>query len=141
VVFDRTVCGPVRIPWLQRISFHASAHGRSRQFGENAHIVAFREGGPRGRDGERPTNIDSIENLLLLCAPCHHLIDTKPNKYPRAELEAHKREHEARIKRVTALGPAMQTTVLPSKGTDREERRRGLARGSRSCTFAAIPCG
>jgi hypothetical protein len=110
-------------------------------FGENAHIVAFREGGPRGRDGERPTNIDSIENLLLLCAPCHHLIDTKPNKYPRAELEAHKREHEARIKRVTALGPAMQTTVLPSKGTDREERRRGLARGSRSCTFAAIPCG
>jgi len=84
-------------------------------FGENAHIVAFRQGGPRGSDGERPTNIDSIENLMLLCAPCHHLIDTKPNKYPRPELEAHKREHEARIKRVTALGPAMQTTVLQVK--------------------------
>jgi hypothetical protein len=84
-------------------------------FAENAHIVAFREGGPRGREGERPTNIDSIENLMLLCAPCHHLIDTKPSKFPRAELEAHKREHEARIKRVTALGPAMQTTVLQLK--------------------------
>ena len=34
----------------------------------------------------------------------------------------------------------MQTTVLQAKGTDREERRRGLARGNRSCAFAAIPC-
>ena len=84
-------------------------------FSENAHIVAFREGGPRGRDGKRPTNIDSIENLMLMCAPCHHLIDTTPNKFPRTELEAHKREHEARIKRVTGLGPAMQTTVLQLK--------------------------
>jgi hypothetical protein len=52
---------------------------------------------------------------MLLCAPCHHLIDTNCQKYPRGELEAHKREHESRIKRVTALGPAMQTTVLQLK--------------------------
>lgn len=84
-------------------------------FAENAHIVAFREAGPRGRDGVRPADIDCIENLMLLCAPCHHLIDTKPTKYPRAELEAHKKEHEDRIKRVTGLGPAMQTTVLQLK--------------------------
>ena len=84
-------------------------------FAENAHIVAFREAGPRGRDGVRPANIDSVENLMLLCAPCHHLVDITPAKYPRAVLDAHKREHEARIKRVTALGPAMQTTVLQVK--------------------------
>ena len=84
-------------------------------FAENAHLVAFREKGPRGTEGKRPDDIDSIENLMLLCAPCHHLIDTKPKKYPRAELEAHKREHEARINRVTSLGPAMQTTVLQLK--------------------------
>ena len=84
-------------------------------FPENAHIVAFREAGPRGRDGVRPSDIDSVENLMLLCAPCHHLVDTTPAKYPRAVLEMHKREHEARIKRVTELGPAMRTTVLQLK--------------------------
>jgi hypothetical protein len=89
--------------------------GDAGNFAENAHIVAFRERGPRGADGERPTNIDAIENLMLLCAPCHHLIDTNCQKYPRAELETHKREHESRIKRVTALGPTMQTTVLHLK--------------------------
>jgi hypothetical protein len=84
-------------------------------FAENAHIVAFRERGPRGRDGERPGDIDSIENLMLLCAPCHHLIDTNTLKYPRAVLESHKREHETRIKRITGMGPSMQTTVLQLK--------------------------
>src|SRR5262245_46800527 len=84
-------------------------------FAENAHIVAFREAGPRGRDGVRHSDIDSIENLMLLCAPCHHLVDTAPAKYPRVVLEMHKREHEARIKRVTELGPAMRTTVLQLK--------------------------
>ena len=37
-------------------------------FSEKAHIVAFRERGPRGRDGERPEDINGITNLMLLCA-------------------------------------------------------------------------
>jgi len=81
-------------------------------YAENAHIVAFREGGPRGRDGVRPKDIDSIDNLMLLCAPCHKAIDRNPKKYPRKDLEEHKREHEARIKRATEIGPSMRTTVL-----------------------------
>jgi len=81
-------------------------------FAENAHIVAFRHRGPRGRDGERPKDINGIDNLMLLCAPCHKTIDDNPEKYPRRELEHHKQEHEARIKRVSEVGPAMQTTVL-----------------------------
>ncbi len=84
-------------------------------FSENAHIVAFREGGPRGRDGERPADIDSIDNLMLLCARDHKLIDDNPRRFPRAELERHKEEHESRIRRVTSLGPEMQTTVLQVK--------------------------
>lgn len=84
-------------------------------YAENAHIVGFREDGPRGRDGARPLNIDSIENLMLLCPTCHKFIDDHPLDFTRQVLEEHKREHEARIKRVTSLGPAMQTTVLHVK--------------------------
>jgi hypothetical protein len=85
--------------------------GETGNFAENAHIVAFREGGPRGRD-DRPAFIDSIDNLMLLCARDHKLIDDNPERYPREELQAQKREHEARIRRVTGLGPSMGTTVL-----------------------------
>jgi hypothetical protein len=89
--------------------------GESGNFAENAHIVAFREKGPRGSDGERSQHIHDTQNLMLLCAACHKLVDDNPEKYPREELEAHKREHEARIKKVTEVGPDAQTTVLQLK--------------------------
>jgi hypothetical protein len=85
--------------------------GEAGNFGENAHIVAFREGGPRGGD-DRPADINCIDNLMLLCRRDHKLIDDNPGRYTREELEGHKREHEARIRRVSGLGPSMQTTVL-----------------------------
>lgn len=89
--------------------------GEVGNFAEHAHIVAFREHGPRGQDGERPTVIHDISNLMLLCAPCHKLIDDNPEQYPRHELEAHKHEHQTRIKRLTELGPSMQTAVVQLK--------------------------
>ena len=86
--------------------------GETGNFSENAHIVAFREGGPRGDAADRPADIDAVENLMLICRRDHKLIDDNENRYTVEELRAHKREHEARIKRVTGLGPSMQTTVL-----------------------------
>lgn len=86
--------------------------GEAGNFGENAHIVAFREGGPRGDAPDRPVDIDDAENLMLLCRRDHKLIDDNEERYTVGELRTHKREHEARIKRVTGLGPSMQTTVL-----------------------------
>lgn len=85
--------------------------GDAGNFAENAHIVAFREGGARG-SVDRPADINGIDNLMLLCRRDHKLIDDNPERYTREELERHKREHEARIRRVTGLGPSMQTTVL-----------------------------
>src|SRR5271166_772941 len=32
-------------------------------FAEQAHIVAFKEAGPRGMQGERPADINAVENL------------------------------------------------------------------------------
>lgn len=88
--------------------------GETGNFAENAHIVAFSERGPRG-DGNRPEAIDDVENLMLLCAPDHKLIDDNPERYTREVLVSLKHEHEARIKRVTAVGRAMRTSVLQLK--------------------------
>ena len=73
-------------------------------FAEKAHIVAFRERGPRGRDGDRPADSNSIANLMLLCGRDHKLVDDNPEKYIRSELERHKAEHELRMRRLTAPG-------------------------------------
>lgn len=81
-------------------------------FAERAHIVAFRERGPRGDDGPRPEDINSFENLMLLCQPCHKLVDDNPRRYLRADLELFKAEHEDRIRWITGLGPEMQASVL-----------------------------
>lgn len=91
-------------------------------FGEMAHVVAFEEDGPRGRQEERPIDINCIENLMLLCAPCHKLIDDNPADYPREKLEFFKQEHENRIKIVAELGPGMKSALLifksPIRGQD-----------------------
>ena len=84
-------------------------------FSEYAHIVAFSEEGPRGRSGPTPRDINSVDNLMLLCARDHKLIDDNPADYPRELLEQYKREHEKRIKHVTGLGPDMRTTVVQLK--------------------------
>lgn len=84
-------------------------------FSEHAHIVAFSELGPRGADGKRPDEINTPDNLVLLCAACHKLIDDRPEDYPRVVVEAFKGQHEERIRHVTGLGPDVQTSVVQLK--------------------------
>ncbi len=91
-------------------------------FAQAAHIVAFKEGGPRGDDSQRPEDINSIDNLMLLCHRCHKLIDDNPLDYPRKQLEEFKKDHECRIKLVTSMGPEMRSCVVvfqaPIRGQD-----------------------
>ena len=85
-------------------------------FAQAAHIVAFREDGARGK-GERPAQINSFENLMLLCGDCHHLVDdVRRQDYPAALLRTFKREHEERIAALTAYGPEHRTTVIQLRG-------------------------
>lgn len=84
-------------------------------FAEMAHIVAFREGGPRGKEGDRPDDINGLENLMLLCPSCHKEIDTRAAEFPRAVLEQYKEAHEDRILHVTGLGPDLKTAVVQVK--------------------------
>lgn len=86
----------------------------SGNFGQMAHVVAFKKDGPRGSD-PRPEDINDIDNLMLLCAPCHKLIDTHPERYPVSVLEKYKERHEERVKHVTGLGPDLKTSVVQLK--------------------------
>jgi len=81
-----------------------------------AHIVAFNEGGPRGKAALRPDYINDVSNLMLLCPQCHKLIDDQPNQYSVSVLQKYKESHENRIFHVTGLGPDKKTTVVQLKG-------------------------
>jgi hypothetical protein len=87
----------------------------SGNFAQMAHIVAFREEGPRGKSAVRPTYINDVGNLMLLCPQCHKLIDDHPDQYPVPVLEKYKQVHEDRICHVTGLGPDLKTTVVQLK--------------------------
>lgn len=88
---------------------------RDGNYAQMAHVVAFQPDGPRGREGERPTDINAIENLMLLCPACHKEVDDHPAVYPRTRLEGFKSDHEERVERLTELGPELRTATLAFK--------------------------
>jgi SMODS-associated and fused to various effectors sensor domain len=84
-------------------------------FGQRAHVVGFKESGPRGTDPVRKQlrNINDLSNLMLLCHSCHVLIDKKhPDRYPVDRLREEKRLHEERILRLTELDKNRQTAII-----------------------------
>lgn len=62
--------------------------------GEQAHIVAEEEGGPRGDSSLAREQRNSYPNLILLCPNCHTLVDKTPNDFPSGLLHILKRDHE-----------------------------------------------
>lgn len=79
-----------------------------------SHIVAFSPSGPRG-DAIRSKLLEKdIRNLMLTCRKHGKLIDDKAQEtvYPEELLLAFKREHELRVRLVTAFAEDAQTHVL-----------------------------
>lgn len=66
-------------------------------FGENAHIVAEKNEGPRGSAEMSPSLRNSYFNLILLCPNCHTKIDKSPEDYPPDKLHQIKRDHESEM--------------------------------------------
>lgn len=64
---------------------------------EMAHIIAAKENGPRGRSTLSAKERNSYENLILLCANCHTIIDKAPHTYPDMLIRQWKSEHLERI--------------------------------------------
>jgi hypothetical protein len=84
-------------------------------FGQNAHIIAYSDEGPRASVESGTPEVHDVSNLLLLCPECHKHIDDDPDRFPVDVLRQYKGAHEARIRLVTGLGPDMRTEVVQLK--------------------------
>ena len=80
-------------------------------YGQRAHIVGFRKGGPRGRAGSRKS-LNDLSNLMLLCPEDHKKIDDDVASHPRRLLAGWKRAHEERIRDLTSMGPEAQSHIV-----------------------------
>ena len=82
-------------------------------FGFIAHIVADVEGGPRGDSLRSPRLARSLENLMLMCARHHKLIDLDAvADHPESVLLTMKAEHEARIAVVAGIDEDRASHVI-----------------------------
>ncbi len=63
-------------------------------FGEQAHIVAEEQDGPRGKSQLTLEQRNSYHNLVLLCPTHHTIIDKAPDEYPVELLHQIKSQHE-----------------------------------------------
>lgn len=84
-------------------------------FAEQAHIVAFSPRGPRANAKLSAAYINSLSNLMLLCPPCHKLIDDNPRLHPVARLKRDKASHEERIHHLTGISSNLKTTIVQFK--------------------------
>jgi hypothetical protein len=78
-------------------------------FGEMAHIIAQSSTGPRGQPSS-PIEIDSYENLILLCPNHHTIVDKNPNDWPADRLLQMKSEHESWVQQKLATGEIQPTS-------------------------------
>lgn len=101
---QRATCN--QILWRSPIS------GDPVNIAEAAHIWSLGEHGPRGRGGLEGVELNDVENLLLLCSPCHKEVDTRIGDHPADVLREWKRTHEARIERSTELHDDRRTEVV-----------------------------
>jgi hypothetical protein len=62
--------------------------------GQEAHIVAQADDGPRGHSDLTRAQRDTYENLILLCAHHHLMIDTDDTSFPVDRLSKIKADHE-----------------------------------------------
>ena len=62
------------------------------------HIYALNVDGPRGKTGLTNKELNSPENLILLCPNHHTVVDKQFESYPAEKLKQWKRDHEVKVK-------------------------------------------
>lgn len=72
--------------------------------GEECHIVAKSENGPRGKNVLPMEKRDELSNLILLCKNHHSMIDKNIKDYPVETLIETKKKHEERVKNSLSKG-------------------------------------
>lgn len=87
----RCNCPTCRIECYERETGADDVTTRMARF---AHIVASSDNGPRGDSEFAIDDRDKYNNLILLCATCHDLVDGQPNTYTIEILRQWKADHE-----------------------------------------------
>jgi len=85
-------------------------------FAEMAHIFAFSDGGPRADAPGRGEDKHALDNLVLLCPPCHKLIDDDPGRWTVEVVRDFKRAHEDRVFMLAETRPDRHTTAVVLRG-------------------------
>ncbi len=83
---------------IEEATGEAEAHSK----GEICHIFAVSEAGPRGKPGLTESQLNSLDNLILLCRNHHTIIDGQHGSYPASRLKKWKDDHEERVKQLQA---------------------------------------
>ena len=66
--------------------------------GQISHIYAIRKKGPRGKPRLTEKELNSPENLILLCPNHHVIVDGQHKSYPAEMLKRWKRDHENKMR-------------------------------------------
>lgn len=74
------------------------AAGKSIHIAEMAHVFAATDGGPRTNPSLSQEERGAFENLIMLCANCHTMVDKAPEAFPDKMILNWKREHENKLK-------------------------------------------
>lgn len=81
---------------------------------QKAHIWSFSEVGPRGNEGVAGSELNGIDNLMLVCHGCHKLIDEDKagTTFSVQLLQSMKKEHERRVELVTSIEQNRRSHLL-----------------------------
>lgn len=84
-------------PGCERELFFDS-EGKSIHVAEMAHVFAASARGPRGTGGLSEAERGSFDNLVMLCAICHTIVDKAPEAYSDEKMLGWKRDHAEKLK-------------------------------------------
>ena len=73
------------------------AAGKSIHIAEMAHVFAANDGGPRANPDLTQEARGAFENLVMLCANCHTMVDKAPDAFPDREMLSWKRQHANKL--------------------------------------------
>lgn len=77
----------------RREVFVENEFGEKARLGDDAHIIAFSDIGPRGKSWEVGADRASVQNLILLCKTCHSEVDQQPREYSESRLIQIREDH------------------------------------------------
>lgn len=81
-------------------------------YAEKAHIEAVSEGGARYREVMDVDSLNSVDNIMLMCAKCHKNIDENPELYSVSKLQEMKRKHEERVYWMTEFSGVQKSFMV-----------------------------